>query len=166
MNILVSACLLGVNCRYDGTGTLNKILKEIIEDFNFIPVCPEQLGGMSTPREPSEIVGDELVSRLGKDVTHNFVRGAQETLQLAQLYDCQYAILKERSPSCGYGQIYDGTFTGSLTPGKGVTAKLLAGHNIKIIGESKIKQLFEEVVSAGVGELTKKQAEGYGYIKP
>ena len=145
MNILVSACLLGLNCRYDGTGTLNQILKENIGDFNFIPVCPEQLGGMSTPREPSEIVGDRLVSRLGKDVTHHFVRGAKESLQLAQLYDCQYAILKERSPSCGYGEVYDGTFTGGLTPGKGVTAQLLASHHIKVIGESKIKQLFEEL---------------------
>lgn len=145
MNILVSACLLGVNCRYDGTGTIHKELKDKIGDYNFIPVCPEQLGGMGTPRKPSERVGDKLISKAGKDVTHNFTRGAHEALKIAELYGCKYAILKERSPSCGYGEIYDGTFSGSLKPGNGVTAELLVNHNITVIGESKMKQLFEEL---------------------
>lgn len=139
MNILVSACLLGVNCRYDGTGNLDPRLKDKIEDYTFIPVCPEQLGGLTTPRESSERIGGKLVSKVGKDVTHNFTRGAEEALGLAKLYKCEYAILKERSPSCGYGEIYDGTFTGNLITGNGVTGELFTQNGIKVIGESKLK---------------------------
>lgn len=142
MNILVSACLLGVNCRYDGKGNLHKRLKVEMGNYNFIPVCPEQLGGLETPRQPSERVGDRLISKVGKDVTANFIQGANEALELAKLYQCEYAILKERSPSCGYGQIYDGTFTGRLTPGNGVTGELLVAHKIKVIGESGLEELF------------------------
>lgn len=154
MNILVSACLLGVNCRYDGTGSLHEGLKDKMEDYNLIPICPEQLGGMETPRHPSERVGDKVVSKAGKDVTHHFTRGANEALEIAKLYGCQYAILKERSPSCGYGQIYDGTFSGSLISGNGVTGELLMDHHIMVIGESKIKEMFNQF------------KEVYGYIKP
>ena len=141
MNILVSACLLGVNCRYDGTGELNKELKSKIGEHNLIPICPEQLGGMETPRNPSERVGDRFISVTGEDVTENFTRGAYETLKIAKLYGCSLAILKERSPSCGYGKIYDGTFSGTLTTGNGITAGLLATQGIRVIGESKIKTL-------------------------
>ena len=145
VNILVSACLLGVNCRYDGRGNLSKLLESKIGDDQFIPVCPEQLGGLPTPRQPSERVGDKLISKTGTDVSCNFHRGAEEALALAKLYGCEYAILKERSPSCGYGQIYDGTFTGTLTSGDGVTAALLVANNIKVIGESKLPEFFDQL---------------------
>lgn len=145
VNILVSACLLGVNCRYDGRGNLSKVLRPKIGDYQFIPVCPEQLGGLPTPRQPSERVGDKLISKTGIDVTRNFHRGADEALALAKLYGCEYAILKERSPSCGHGQIYDGTFTGTLTPGDGVTAALLVANNIKVIGESKVPEFLNQL---------------------
>lgn len=144
MNILVSACLLGINCKYNGENNLQEILKEKVGDYNFIPVCPEQLGGLGTPRQPSERLGDKILSKCGKDVTDNFTRGANEALDIAKLYGCKYAILKEKSPSCGYGQIYDGTFTGRLTYGNGVTSELLEKNNIKIIGESKLKDFLKE----------------------
>lgn len=142
MNILVSACLLGINCRYDGKGKLVDTLKTLGKKHNLIPICPEIYGGMTTPREPSEKIKDKVISKSGKDVTDNFIRGAQETLKLAKLYDCQLAILKERSPSCGYGKIYDGTFTGNIVDGNGITAELLVKNGIKVIGESKIDDYF------------------------
>lgn len=148
MNILVSACLLGVNCRYDGTGSLDPRLQAKMDDYTFIPVCPEQLGGLKTPRDPSERIGDKLLSKTGKDVTDNFVRGAREALRVAKLYKCDYAILKERSPSCGYGEIYDGTFTGTLTSGNGVTGELFALNGIQVIGESKLNELFKTGISS------------------
>lgn len=144
MNILVSGCLLGINCRYDGTGTLHEDLMDKLGEYNFIPVCPEQLGGLETPRQPSERAGNKIISKIGKDVTHHFARGAEETLRIARMYGCEYAILKERSPSCGYGEIYDGTFSGKLTTSNGVTAELLVDHNIIVIGESKINELFRD----------------------
>jgi len=141
MNILVSGCLLGLNCRYNGTGKQSEELIEIMEEYNLIPICPEQLGGLTTPRLPAEKVKDRVLLKDGKDVTEEFMRGAKETLQLALLYDCKLAILKERSPSCGYGKIYDGTFSGNVIDGNGVTAQLLTDHGIKVIGESRIGEL-------------------------
>jgi uncharacterized protein YbbK (DUF523 family) len=144
-NILVSACLLGVNCRYDGGNGRQEELAGLMEKYHFIPVCPEQLGGMETPREPAEQLvrdgtGDyhniRVADRTGKDVTENFLKGAEETLKLARLYGCKRAVLKERSPSCGHGTIYDGTFTGKKVPGKGVTARLLEENGILVSGES------------------------------
>lgn len=141
MNILISACLLGVSCRYDGSGAKNPV-NPIQGPHVLIPVCPEQLGGMETPRDPAERKGDRVVSRTGSDVTGHYERGAQETLRLAKLYQCRYAILKERSPSCGRGVIYDGTFTGTRIPGDGVTAALLEANGIRVFGESRMEELF------------------------
>ena len=141
MNILVSACLLGVNCRYDGTGELNQELKSKMGQYNLIPVCPEQLGGMTTPRNPSERIEDKFISVTGEDVTSSFMKGANETLKIAKLYGCSLAILKERSPSCGYGQIYDGSFSGKLINGNGISAELLSANGIRVIGESKINNI-------------------------
>jgi uncharacterized protein YbbK (DUF523 family) len=138
MNILVSACLLGVNCRYNGTSKLHEEILELMKIHQLVPVCPEIYGGLQTPREPSERVGDKILTRLGVDVTENFDRGASEIGELAKLYDCNYAILKERSPSCGYGKIYDGTFSDRLVDGNGVLAELLAKQGVKIIGESAV----------------------------
>ena len=108
-----------------------------------IPVCPEQLGGLSTPRIPSERRGERVVNRAGEDVTSQFIRGAEEALRIAKLYGCQVAVLKERSPSCGCGRIYDGTFSGKLTDGDGVTAELLRREGIKVYGESQVTEMID-----------------------
>ncbi|MFT4104523.1 MAG: DUF523 domain-containing protein [Lacrimispora sp.] len=148
-NILVSACLLGVNCRYDGGNGRKEAVTELMETYSLIPVCPEQLGGLETPREPAEQISSDaegaltgrVVTCSGKDVTDSFLKGAEETLKLAELYGCKKAILKERSPSCGYKTVYDGTFSGTKIPGSGVTARLLAENGILVYGESDIENL-------------------------
>lgn len=141
MNILISACLLGINCRYDGSGSLIDKIDSLKEKYTLIPICPEIYGGMTTPRLPSEIKDGKVINRDEDDVTEYFKKGAEETLKFAQLFNCRAAILKERSPSCGYGKIYDGTFSGNLIKGNGVTADLLSKDGIKIYGESKIDEL-------------------------
>lgn len=143
MNILISACLLGIRCRYDGAGKYDASIERLMEKHHLIPVCPEIYGGLPTPRAPSERAGDRVVSKEGRDVTAAFQKGAEETLVLAKLFQCQYAILKERSPSCGHGEIYDGTFSGKLAKGSGVTAELLAKNGIKVLGESQIEVLLD-----------------------
>ena len=137
-NVLVSACLLGVHCRYNEKGVMEPALKEMMNQANLIPVCPEILGGLATPRTAAERVGDYVLTRQGEDVTKAYQKGAKETLALAKIYGCDLAVLKERSPSCGCGMVYDGTFTGTLTKGDGVTAELLKEHGICVVGESEI----------------------------
>jgi uncharacterized protein YbbK (DUF523 family) len=139
--ILVSACLLGADCRYDGKNGRDENVLALLDKYHLIPVCPEQLGGMGTPRPPAERYGETVIKRPGEDVTAFFVKGAEETLKLAEIYKCKKAILKERSPSCGHGMIYDGTFSGKKIPGSGVTAALLEKNGIEVIGESKIQSL-------------------------
>lgn len=141
MNILVSACLMGMECRYDGSGYLLDELTKLKNKHNLIPVCPEIYGGLQTPREPAELQGDKVITKSGEDVTAEYQRGAQEIAKLADFYDCSLAILKERSPSCGFGEIYDGTFHGILIPGNGLTAGLLSKKGIRVIGESEIDSL-------------------------
>lgn len=141
MNLLVSACLLGMQCRYDGKGVMQEELAPFMKEHNLIPVCPEIYGGLATPRDPAERIGERIVTNTGKDVSAQYEKGAREILRLAKLYDCHYAILKERSPSCGYGTIYDGTFQGKLVDGNGVTAQMLAENGITIYGESRIHEL-------------------------
>lgn len=136
-NILISTCLLGVCCRYDGESKPIMQTVALMERYHLIPVCPEQLGGLPTPREPSERQGDAVLTKSGADVTAQYRRGAEQALHLARLYGCRAAVLKERSPSCGSGEIYDGTFTGSLTAGDGVTAELLKAHSIAVFGENE-----------------------------
>lgn len=145
MNILVSACLLGVHCRYDGNGGLQEEIKELSKKHNLIPVCPEIYGGLATPRNPAERIGERIITKLGEDVTIQYIKGAEEVLALCKLYDCHYAILKERSPSCGFGKIYDGTFSGRLIEGNGVTAQLLAEHGVTVFGESRIGELCSKI---------------------
>lgn len=138
MNILVSACLLGVACRYDGVGKENKEIMELMKEHHLVPVCPEILGGLPTPRIPSEIQPDrKVMMKDGRDVTAEYEKGAREALRLAKLYDCEYAILKERSPSCGYGEIYDGSFSGTKISGNGIAAELLEKNGVKVLGESQ-----------------------------
>ena len=136
--ILVSACLLGLCCRYDGKEKADERVLRLLErdDIQLVPVCPEQLGGMETPRLPSERRGETVVNSAGKDVTGHYEKGAAQALKTARLYGCKAAILKERSPSCGKGRIYYGTFSGTLKEGDGVTAKLLMHHGIKVFVES------------------------------
>lgn len=141
MNILVSACLLGMECRYDGSGSLINELTKLKDKHNLIPVCPEIYGGLQTPREPAELQGGKVITKSGEDVTEEYQKGAQEIAKLADFYDCSLAILKERSPSCGFGEIYDGTFRGILIPGNGLTAGLLSKKGIRVIGESEIDSL-------------------------
>ena len=141
--ILVSMCLLGVNCRYDGGGKAAKGIAELMELAELVPVCPETLGGLPIPRVPSERVGERVLAKDGGDVTANFNRGAREVLKLAELFGAKCAMLKERSPSCGAGQIYDGSFTGALVPGDGVTAELLKANGVAIYGESQVWELID-----------------------
>lgn len=136
MTIFVSACLLGVCCRYDGQNKPNRKVIGMLGKHTLIPVCPEVFGGLKTPRLPAERIGARIICKDGTDVTENYVRGAEEVLKLAKLYNCRLAILKERSPSCGNGSIYDGSFGGVLTDGDGVLAALLKATDIEVIGES------------------------------
>ena len=139
--ILVSACLLGIGCRYDGKHKADPGVLALADRYELIPVCPEIYGGLSTPRIPSERVGDKVMMKDGRDVTENYQRGAHEAIELCRIYGIRTAILKERSPSCGRGEIYDGSFTGALTARDGVTAELLIREGIRVLGESKIDLL-------------------------
>ena len=141
MNILVSACLLGCACRYDGGAKPCAAVRTLAAKHTLIPVCPEQLGGLPTPRLPSERIGAQVVMKDGTDVTAAYRRGAEEALRLARLFGCRRAVLKERSPSCGSGTIYDGSFSGRLTGGDGVTAALLRENGIAVCGESALEAL-------------------------
>lgn len=136
--IIVSACLVGINCRYDGGNNADQKVIELVSKGFAIPVCPEQLGGLTTPRIPAEIIGNKVINKNGEDVTMFFKKGALETLQITKLTNCRKAILKQSSPSCGYGKIYDGTHTGKIIAGKGITAKLLEDNGIKIITEEDL----------------------------
>ena len=136
--ILVSACLLGTPCRYDGASKPVETVRALQEKYTLIPVCPEVLGGLPTPRTPSEIVGTRVMMRNGRDVTEHYRRGAEEALRIALENGCTLAILKEKSPSCGNGKVYDGSFTGTLTDGDGITVALLKAHGIRVIGEREI----------------------------
>lgn len=131
--ILVSACLLGTNCKYSGGNNYSEEVMEFLKDYEIIPICPEQLGGLPTPRPASEIIGDKVMNNEGTDVTSNYQKGAEEALKIAQLLGIKKALLKAKSPSCGNGKIYDGTFSGILTTGDGITTKLLKENNIEVI---------------------------------
>lgn len=139
--VVVSACLLGCECRYKGDGQKNEELLNALKGHTIIPVCPEQMGGLPTPRDPSEIVGDKLISSKGKDVTKEYMKGANTALYLAKLSGADFAVLKANSPSCGKGMIYDGTFSGNKIEGNGVTVKLFLENNIPVYTENEIDKL-------------------------
>ena len=138
MRILVSACLLGVRCRYDGESKMCPAVLDLAKEHELIPVCPEQLGGLPTPRTPAEIQGERVVTRDGRDVTKEYQKGAEEAARLYQLLRCDCAILKARSPSCGCGQVYDGSFSGTLTPGDGTAARTLKRLSVPVATEESI----------------------------
>lgn len=138
--ILVSACLLGIDCKYSGGNNLNEKVLEYIKNYEVIPVCPEIMGGLSTPRPSSERIGDKVLNNQGTDVTNEYTKGALETLKLAKLFNVKKALLKAKSPSCGKGKIYDGTFTSTLIDGNGVTVDLLESNGIEVISEQDLYQ--------------------------
>ena len=142
--ILVSACLLGCACRYDGKSKENAFVLSLLQKHEWIPVGPEQLGGLSTPRPCAERRGDRVVTSEGRDVTEHYQRGAREALRIYRMLGCEAAVLKARSPSCGSRHIYDGTFSGCLTPDDGVTAALLKENGIAVYGESEIEALLAQ----------------------
>ena len=137
-NLLISTCLLGVECKYSGGS--NALPEETIEKlrarYRLIPVCPETAGGLPTPRDPSERLGDRVVSCRGADVTAQFKKGAEAALTLARRYGCTTALMKEHSPSCGSGLIYDGNFSGKLIKGDGCAAELLKAAGVSVVGEN------------------------------
>ena len=138
--VLISACLAGINCKFNGENNLldSGILDEISKKYHLLFVCPEVFGGLSTPREPAEMKGGLVVTKTAKDVSENFKFGAEICLKIAKLNGCKKAILKARSPSCGSGQIYDGSFSKKLVFGDGVAAKLLKENEILVFSEDEI----------------------------
>lgn len=156
--IIVSACLLGLNSKYDGKSNDHALLQKYSSSGRFIPVCPEQLGGLPTPRAPVEIIGgtgqDVLAGRCivqgeqGEVVTSQFIQGAKEIVKLLGMFQVTAAILKERSPSCGVNHIYDGSFKHCLIPGQGVTAALLKEQNIPTYSEVELtEEKLEELLA-------------------
>ena len=142
-NLLISACLMGFECKYCGGSNYigDEKLSKLKENYVLIPVCPESAGGLPTPRDPSERIGDKVMSSKGVDVTANYAKGAETALTLCQKYGCKKAILKAKSPSCGRDIIYDGTFSGALTRRHGVTTELLLQNNIEVFSEKELDKL-------------------------
>lgn len=139
--ILVSACLIGCDCRYIGDNCKNEAVRALAEKHILIPVCPEQLGGLTTPRLPSERQGEKVVMVDGTDVTAQFAKGAENALEIANLTNVDFAILKAHSPSCGKGMIYNGTFSGEKCEGNGVTAELFIENGIHVFTEKELDKL-------------------------
>ena len=143
MKILVSACLLGVACKYSGGDNACPAVLALAGRHTLIPVCPEQLGGLATPRDPAEICGDRVVSRAGRDVTQAYQKGAEAALYIAKQVGASAAVLKANSPSCGKGVIYDGSFTGRKIAGSGIAAQLLSAAGIPVFTEDEIPALLD-----------------------
>ena len=139
--IIVSKCLLGYPCRYDGKSVPCDSVIALKDKYELIPVCPEELGGLPTPRIPAEIVYDRVIRRDGIDVTAEYLMGAKIALTYAFENDCDLAIFKSKSPSCGKGAIYDGTFTRTLTHGDGITVRLFEARGIQVIDERETEKL-------------------------
>lgn len=141
--LIVSACLLGIPCRYDGKSQTNESVWKLAETFRLFPVCPEVMGGLPTPREPMEIQGDKVMSRSGLDGTDAYKKGADAVLALAKRQGCRAALLKERSPSCGAGSVHNGKFDGGMIPGNGIAADLLIRNGIAVFNENQIDDLID-----------------------
>ncbi len=141
MNILVSHCFLGEPCRYDGASRLDRQIIELHRaGHNLIPVCPEVLGGLGVPREPAELQPDgRVLTRAGEDVTAQYRAGAERAVEIAKENGCTVAVLKARSPSCGSGEVYNGAFTGTLTSGWGIAAKLLSEAGLEVMDEEHLQ---------------------------
>ena len=131
----VSACLCGFPCRYDGKSKPDERIKALYEEGRALPVCPEKLGGLKTPRTPCEIINGRVISSDGEDRTNEYLLGSQKVLELCKKHGIKKAILKQNSPSCGSTHIYDGTFSGTLIEGEGCLAALLRKNGIEVTGE-------------------------------
>ena len=159
--ILISACLVGFDVKYDGSNNFNEVISEWFATKKAIPVCPEVLGGLSTPRDPAEIVGGDgddvldgkakVITKYGSDVTDAFIKGAYETLNIAKETGATTVILKERSPSCGGKLIYTGEFNGNKKAGHGVTVALLKRNGIKVFSEENIHEYLDEMEAEADG---------------
>ena len=140
--IVVSACLAGINCKYNGDNNKNEKVVDILKEGRAITVCPEVLGGMDIPRIPCEIIRKnnkrKVLNKKGEDYTEEFVKGAKKTLEIAKIVSADTAILKSKSPSCGFGKIYDGSFSGNLVAENGFTADLLDKNGIKVFTEKDL----------------------------
>ena len=141
--LLVSACLLGLRCRYDGASRPlpAETLAALKARWALVPVCPEQLGGLATPRESAERRDGGVFTASGADVTAQYRRGAEQAAELARFFDCRAALLKARSPSCGVGAIYDGSFTRRLTPVDGTAAEALRREGVQLWAEEDVAEL-------------------------
>ena len=146
MNILVSACLLGRACRYDGQSKPCKAVIDLSKKHNLIPVCPEMDGGLSCPRTPCERIGDRVVNKNGEDKTAEYQKGAEIALETALKNGCKYAIMKAKSPACSATEIYDGSFSGKLIEGSGVAAELLKQSGITVLTEDMTELLPKEEI--------------------
>ena len=143
MKILVSACLLGYNVKYDGMNNLNSKLVKFLSVHEVISVCPEVMGGLKVPRIPSEINNNQVINQDGIDVTKEYTKGALKTLEIAKENNIKIAILKEKSPSCGSNYIYDGTFSHTIIDGLGITARLLKENGINVLNENNYIDFFK-----------------------
>lgn len=141
--ILISACLVGDNVKYNGGNNLSPYIDALLEKYELVPFCPEVEGGLSIPRNPSEQQGEQVIMDNGKDVTYQFNRGAELAYNICLALQIKIAILKERSPSCGVHQVYDGTFKGKKIDGMGVTASLLKRKGISVYSEDEIPELIK-----------------------
>lgn len=141
--ILVSACLAGINCKYNGGNNYNEAVLNLVKEGKAIPICPEQLGGLTTPRNPSEIKiingARRVINNQNVDVTENFEKGANEVLKLVKEMNVEKAILQPRSPSCGVGKIYSGNFDGNLVNGNGILADILIKNGVQVINCDELK---------------------------
>ena len=154
--LAVSACLCGINTRYDGGNSLNGRILKLLESGIVVPFCPEQLGGLGTPRLPCEIYGGDgsdvidgsaiIINQKKQNLTDKFLKGAHESIKVCKMCNIKTAVLKSRSPSCGFGEIYDGSFTGSKISGNGVTAEIFRRNDIKVFTEEEIDDNYSLIV--------------------
>lgn len=138
--ILVSACLIGENCKYNGGNNRSERVLSYLKDKDYLPICPERAAGLPSPRPPAELRNGRVVDKTGKDVTNAFLCGAEKTLALAKKYQPELCLLKGNSPSCGCGTIYDGTFSGNKIKGNGLVAELLLQNGFSVITEKELER--------------------------
>jgi uncharacterized protein YbbK (DUF523 family) len=143
INLIISSCLCGNNTKYNGGNNLIDKLDLLKEKFNLITICPEVFGGLTTPRNPSEIIGDKVFSNKGLDVTDNFHNGAKMAVDILKKYNAKYALLKEGSPSCGVHKVYDGTFSGVKISGSGITTQMFKKLGIIVFSENEVEELLK-----------------------
>ncbi len=145
MRLLVSACLLGIPCRYDGKSKPCAQMEELKKHHELFPFCPEEAGGLPTPRLPCELRGERVICQNGEDRTEAYCLGAKKALDFFLLHRCDAALFKSKSPSCGKGLVYDGSFSRTLTKGDGVTARLFLNNKIKVFTEEETDRLIQKL---------------------